>query len=223
MTHVGVFGGTFNPIHVGHLRAAEEVCEALALERMIFVPSAQPPHKTGSELDPIAPAPQRLAWVRAAVADNPRFEVDPLEVDRAGPSFTVDTLRAIGERTAPEPPVFAIGQDAFVEVGTWREPRTVFGLAHFAVFTRPPVARGSLADWLPKAVRDEITISSDGLSGQHRSAGTWLRLLEIPGLEVSASTIRARLRKGQSVRYLLPEGVRDAIEQSGAYAPPGES
>jgi nicotinate-nucleotide adenylyltransferase len=218
--HVGIFGGTFNPIHVGHLRAAEEVVEALRLERMIFVPSAQPPHKAGTQRDPIAPAAQRLAWVRAAVAGNPRFEVDPIECERAGPSYSVETLRAIGRRVAPELPVFAIGQDAFAEVGTWREPEALFTLAHFAIFTRPPVAKGSLAEWLPAVVKGEIALASDGLSGKHRRAGTWLRLLEIPALDVSASDIRARLRQGRSVRYLLPEPVREAVERSGVYAAP---
>ena len=124
-TGLGVFGGTFNPIHVGHLRAAEEVVEALDLDRMLFVPSARPPHKTAEGEDVIAPAEQRLAWVRLAVADNARFEVDPIEVERPGPSFLVDTLRAIGERTAPDCPVFVVGRDAFQEVGEWREPRTL--------------------------------------------------------------------------------------------------
>jgi nicotinate-nucleotide adenylyltransferase len=214
---VGIFGGTFNPIHVGHLRAAEEVIEALALERIIFVPAAEPPHKTSSAEGPIAPVGERLAWVRAAVRDNARFEVDALEVERGGPSYTVETLRSIGARVAPERPVFALGQDAFAEVGTWREPRALFTLAHFAVFTRPPMATGSLADWLPECIRDDVTISADGRSGKHTSAGTWLRLLEIPGLDVSASEIRRRLREGLSVRYLVPEAVLGAVVQSGVY------
>ena len=214
---VGIFGGTFNPIHVGHLRAAEEVAEALDLERMIFVPSADPPHKTASARDPIAPPDQRLAWVRFAVANNPRFEVDPLEIERGGRSYSVDTLRSLGARIAPERPVFVIGHDAFLEMGTWREPTLLFTLAHFAVTTRPPAAVGSLADWIPKCVRDEVDIADDGRSGRHRSAGTWIRLLEISALDVSASDIRSRLRAGRSVRYLVPESVLDAVIRSGAY------
>lgn len=214
---LGVFGGTFNPIHVGHLRAAEEVAEQLGLSRVLFVPSARPPHKDEDDGDPIAPAELRLAWTRAAVADNPRFEVDDLELARGGRSWTVDTLRTIGERIAPELPVFMIGCDAFVEMGTWREPESIFALADFAVTTRPPVARGSLADWLPDCVRDEIELAPDGLSGRHRSAGTRVRLLEISALDVSASDIRCRLRQGRSVRYLLPEPVRVAVEESGVF------
>lgn len=215
---VGIFGGTFNPIHVGHLRAAEEVLEALGLEKMIFVPSAEPPHKSAHADDPIAPARERLAWVRAATGDNAGFAVDALEIERGGPSYAVDTLRVLSERLAPRRPTFVIGHDAFVEVGSWREPERLFELAHFAVITRPPVRRGSLADWLPKCVRDEFELAADGLSGVHRSAGTWIRLLEIAALDVSASDIRARVRAGRTVRYLLPEPARKAVLDSGAYA-----
>jgi nicotinate-nucleotide adenylyltransferase len=213
---VGIFGGTFNPIHVGHLRAAEEVVEALELERLIFVPSAQPPHKRANAGE-IAPARTRLAWVRAAVRDNPHFEVDDIEVERGGRSYSIDTLRAIGARISPERPIFVLGQDAFLELGSWREPRQLFALAHLAVITRPPVAKGSLADWLPQAVRDVVGLSPDGLMGRHESAGTWVRIVEITALDVSASDIRRRLRDGRSVRYLLPDAVRRAVEESGVY------
>jgi nicotinate-nucleotide adenylyltransferase len=219
---VGIYGGTFNPIHIGHLRAAEEVAEALDLERVIFVPSAQPPHKRTSEEDPIAPATERLAWVRTAVADNPRFEVDALEVERGGSSFAVETLRIIGRKTAPELPVFIIGHDAFVELGSWREPERLLTLANFAVTTRPPAEKGSLAEWLPSIYEEAVEIAPDGLSGRHRAAGTWIRLVEISMLEISSSDIRARLREGRSVRYLIPDAVSEAIARSGAFSPAGK-
>jgi len=217
---LGLFGGTFNPIHIGHLRAAEEIVEACDLERMVFVPSAEPPHKGGGRGGPLAPAEQRLAWVRSAVASNPRFEVDALEVERGGPSYSLDTLLTFHERLGPELPVFVIGLDAFGELDSWHEPRELFTLAHFAVIPRPPAARGRLADWLPKCARDDIVLASDGLSGRHRSADTWVRLIEISALDVSASGIRARLREGRSVRYLLPDAVLAAVMESGAYAQP---
>jgi len=214
---VAIFGGTFNPIHLGHLRAAEEAAELLALERVLFVPSADPPHKAGGAADPVAPAKLRLDWVRLAIAGNPRFEAEPLEVERGGRSYSVDTLRALGERLAPERPVFLIGHDAFALVDTWRDPRAIFELAHFAVIVRPGVATGSLAEWLPRRVRDDVELASDGCSALHR-AGSWIRVLEIAALDVSASELRARLRAGRSVRYLLPERVREAVMQSGVYA-----
>jgi nicotinate-nucleotide adenylyltransferase len=216
---LGVFGGTFNPIHVGHLRAAEEIVEALGLSRMLFVPSARPPHKAGQGVDTIAPAEDRLAWVRLAIRDNPRFAVDPIEVERAGPSFLVDTLGAIGQRMAPQRPVFVVGRDAFQEVGEWREPRRLFELAHFAVMTRPPLQDGTLADWLPDCVRGDFELAEDGRSARHRSARTWLRLVAITALDVSASGIRERLRDGRSTRYLMPDAVERAVVASGCYLP----
>jgi nicotinate-nucleotide adenylyltransferase len=208
---------------MGHLRAAEEVAEALGLDRVTFVPSAEPPHKSSSAHDPIAPAHDRLAWVRAAVAANPRFDVDALEVERGGPSFAVETLRSIGRKTSPQLPVFIIGQDAFAELGSWREPAELFRLAHFAVTTRPPVAQRSLAQWLPREFHDAIEIASDGLSGHCPAAGTWVRLIEISLLDISSSDIRSRLRAGRSVRYLIPDSVHDAISGSRAYAAPGKN
>ncbi len=221
---LGVFGGTFNPIHVGHLRAAEEVVELLGLERLLFVPSARPPHKIEPQPgeasdDVIAPAAARLSWVRLAVDNNARFEADPIEVERSGPSFLVDTLRTIAARCAPERPVFVVGRDAFQEIGDWREPRALFELANFAVMTRPPLQAGTLADWLPSCLRDDIELSASGLSGRHRAAGSWVRLLAITALDVSASAIRARLREGRSTRYLMPEAVERAVRLSACYAP----
>jgi nicotinate-nucleotide adenylyltransferase len=214
---VGIFGGTFNPIHLGHLRAAEEVLEALGLERMLFVPSGEPPHKTASQSDPIAPAELRLAWTRAATASNPRFAVEPVEVERGGTSYSVETLRTLGEQIAPDLPVFVLGVDAFAEVGTWREPEALFTLANFAVITRPGAAAES-HHWLPARVKGSFELARDGRSARHRAAGTWVRLLEIAALDISASEIRARLRRGRSVRYLLPEAILEPVLQSKVYA-----
>jgi len=214
---IGVFGGTFNPIHVGHLRAAEDVAEQLELDRILFVPSAEPPHKSASRSDPIAPAALRLDWVRTAIADNPRLEVDPLEIERGGRSFTVDTLERIGKRTAPEPPVFVIGSDAFALLDSWREPERLVTLGHFAVMARPPADEGCLADWLPEFLRTEVELAPDGRSARHRRAGTWIRAVRICAFDVSSSDVRARIRSGRSVRYLLPEPVRGAALESEVY------
>ena len=214
---VGLFGGTFNPIHLGHLRAAEEVAEALALERMVFVPSAQPPHKLPNGGDALAPANLRLAWVNAAIANNPRFAVDTLELEREGPSYSVDTLRSYATMLEPARCVFVIGQDAFVELGSWREPEALLELSHFAVTTRPPRGKGSLETWLPHGLAHQVEFAHDGLSARHRSAKTWIRTIEISSLEISSSDIRARLRAGRSVRYLLPDEIHDAVVQSRVY------
>jgi nicotinate-nucleotide adenylyltransferase len=217
---VGIFGGTFNPIHLGHLRAAQETREILGLERILFVPSAQPPHKSVRG-ERVAAASQRLDWVRRALEGNPGFAVDDLEIERGGRSYSVDTLREIGARTAPELPVFVLGCDAFAELDAWREPEALFALAHFAVMTRPPATRGALGDWLPKCIRDEVEVAEDGLAGRYREAGTWIRLLPISALDISSSDIRARIRAGRSVRYLVPEAVREEVERCEAYGAAG--
>ncbi|MFP8873167.1 MAG: nicotinate-nucleotide adenylyltransferase [Myxococcota bacterium] len=214
---VGVFGGTFNPIHRGHLRAAEEVMERLRLDRVIFIPNARPPHKRTHQALQLAPAIDRLHWTRLAVAENLRFEVDPIEVERHGPSFAVDTLRTIGERIAPQRPVFIIGRDAFSEIASWREPRVLFELSNFAVMTRPPIDGGTLADWLPAALQDEFEMSADGQVARHRYADTWIRGLRITPIDVSASEIRSRLRRGESVAECVPPDVCRAIMESGIY------
>ncbi len=214
---IGIFGGTFNPVHIAHLRAAEEVVGALHLERMIFVPSADPPHKVDAPGDRLAPAELRLQWVQLAIRNNPRFEADALEVERGGASYSVDTLRTIGERIAPEKPVFTVGQDAFAEIDSWRDPEALFDLAHFAVITRPPVTPASLADWLPRCIRNSVEPDPGGVFARIPRAGTWIRLVQIPALDISSSDVRIRLRDGESVRYLLPPDVEEAIEKSGAY------
>lgn len=217
---VGILGGTFNPIHYGHLRAAEEVAEVLGLERMLFIPSADPPHKSDFPHDPIAPARQRLEWVRIAVRDNPRFEADPIEVERGGASYSFETLEEIGRRTAPAKPVFTIGQDAFLEIDSWREPERVFELAHFAVITRPPVAVLSLADWAPRCTAGELETTPEGRTAINRRTGTWIRLIDVTALDISSSEIRRRLLAGCSIRYLMPSGVCEAVEKSGVYSAP---
>ena len=217
---IGVFGGTFDPVHVGHLRAAEEAAEELALERVLFVPSARPPHKA-PHADVIAPAEARLAWVRLAVADNPRFAVDPLEVERPGPSYLVETLRSLGRRFGRERLVFLLGRDAFTELATWREPETLLTLADFAVLTRPPLRGGGLARWIPDALAAPLELAPDGRSAVHREAGTRILLVEITALDVSSSEIRARLSEGRSVRYLLPQAVLEEVVASGAYGGAG--
>ena len=213
---IGIYGGTFNPIHLGHLRAAEEVVDELGLSRMLFIPSARPPHKDGDH-DPIAPAQERMAWIELAVADNPAFFADATEIERPGPSYLVDTLTALTERFADQELVFVVGRDAFCEMGAWRSPRALFAACHIAVTSRPPVTEGCLADWLPACVREDIELAPNGLSGRHRTANTWIRQLEISALDVSATDIRRRLARGEPVDRMVPPAAHPAIVASGCY------
>ena len=213
---IGVFGGTFNPIHVGHLHAAEQVLAKLGLARIVFVPAADPPLKRGAAHG-IAPAALRLAWVQAALRGHPSFTVDDLELHRAGPSYTVDTLRALAEKLAPARLIFIVGEDSFAELDVWRDPSTLLTLAEFAVMTRPPGLGKPLRSLISEALAAPIEWAADGENGVHRTARTRVARVAITALDISATDIRRRIRTYESVRYLLPEAVHDAVLESGAY------
>jgi len=215
---IGVYGGTFNPIHEGHLKAAREVARALDLERVVFVPSATPPHKSAADHDPIAPAADRIARVEAAIAGETDFDVSDVELTREGKSFTVDTLRILRERFEGARLVFVIGHDAFVEMGTWRAPEEVIALADLAVVARPPIAADSLEAWLPGFAHPLVEIQADGRGATHREHDTRIDVLEIGALEISASQIRHDLAHGQPVGGLVPPKVLAMLEESGYYS-----
>jgi len=213
---IGILGGTFNPIHVGHLNAAEQVQEQLDLARILFVPAADPPLKRAGA-QPIAPARLRLAWVETALRGHPAFEASDIELRREGPSYTVDTLRALRKQLAPARLVFIVGEDAFAELDAWREPASLLTLADFAVMTRPPELGKPLRSLISDALASAFDWAADGESGTHRTTGTSLARVRIRALDVSATEIRRRIRTHESVRYLLPEAVHDDVIASGAY------
>jgi nicotinate-nucleotide adenylyltransferase len=213
---VGVFGGTFNPIHRGHLHAAEQVRARLGLERVVFVPAADPPLKR-SGAEKIAPAAHRLAWVQATLLGQSGFTVDDLELHRAGPSYTVDTLRALRAKLASARLVFILGEDAFAELDLWREPASLLTLADFAVMTRPPGLGKPLRSLISELLAAPIEWDASGERGMHRSARTTISRVYVDALDISATEIRRRIRTHESVRYLLPEAIHDAVIASGAY------
>lgn len=218
----GLFGGTFNPIHVGHLQAARDVATALDLERVIFIPNANPPHKASAAESPeerLAPAALRLDWIEAAIADEPRFETSRCEIDRDGPSYLIDTLAELTGGRASDF-VFIVGQDAFRELGQWRAPRELLAACCWAVCTRPPLLGGHLAEWLPETARGDFEVADDGRSARHRTAGTWIRLIEITPVDVSASALRAALARGEDAGDGLPAAIRNAVRESRCYTHP---
>lgn len=200
---LAILGGSFDPIHFGHLRSAEEVREALSLERVVFVPTGQPPHKPDRVL---APADHRLAMVELAIADNPRFTASSIEIGRAGISYFVDTLEAFVTAERDAEWFFIVGVDAFREMNTWRDLPRIFELASLVVTSRPPHGAEPSIDHLPVAAREAFWYDPSTLSFRHRT-GTSLRFLPITGLDVSATAVRDRARQGLSVRYLLPPAV----------------
>ena len=204
MQRIGVFGGTFDPIHLAHLRCAEEVREALALAHVLFVPAASPPHKRGRVL---TPARDRLAMVRLAIRGHRAFRASDIEIARRGPSYSIDTLRALRARaTTPTRFTLLIGADAFLDLGTWRDYRSLFALADLAVMKRPTFRVRSLRATLPVAARGAFCYSPDRSFLIHES-GNEIHFLNVTALDISASNIRQRVRRGQSVRFLTPRSV----------------
>ncbi len=200
---LGLFGGTFNPIHYGHLRAAEEVCEALGLERLIFIPAARPPHKQGVA----TPFAVRLEMVRLAVADHPLLEVSDLEDRRPDKSYSVDTLRWFRQEYGPEAAIFFIvGLDAMLEIQTWFEYGQLFTLSHFVVLDRPGY---QMAD-LRRLLCDHLGCRfEEGVF--HHPGGGHIIPQAITRLDISSTQIRRLAAQGRSLRYLLPEAVRRYI------------
>jgi nicotinate-nucleotide adenylyltransferase len=197
--NVGVLGGTFNPIHLGHLRVAEEARQALALDRVVFVPSRIPPHKAAAE---VAPPEVRLAMVRRAVETNPLFEVSELEFDREGPSYSVVTLRELRRTLAPADRLwFLMGEDAFRDIHTWHRFPELFEQADIAVLRRPPAA-GELKP--PPSLAWDFAPAESGF--RHRS-GREVRFVPVTLLDISSTRIRKDLAEGRSVRYLVPDRV----------------
>jgi len=210
---VGIFGGSFNPIHVGHLRAAEEVREAFALDRILFVPAALPPHKVRHQL---ALPEQRLAMVQRAIAGNPFFRASDLELHRGGRSYSIDTLRELRQRFPKWKLFFILGSDAFAEIHTWKEYEHLFELCDFVVVARPGVRVRCLRSLLPVATRKCFWYARDSLALVHRSGHkVWFQ--QITGLDVSATSIRQAVSRGRSIRYLVPPAVERYILQHGLY------
>ena len=210
MGPIGIFGGTFDPIHHGHLRTALELLRRLALARVLFVPSARQPLRGPSA----APAGARLAMVRAAVRVEPRFAVDTRELERPGPSYTVDTLQSLRDDHGRRPLCLLLGMDAFLSLPRWRRWEELPGLAHIVVAHRPgwrPPGQGPLADLLRRRGTD-----SPAALHEHRAG----RVLVTPvtQLDVSASQIREFTATGEDPRYLVPDAVRDIILETECYA-----
>ena len=205
MPTVGVFGGSFNPIHFGHLLLADDICEALRLDRILFVPAAQPPHKPASEL---AAVEHRYRMTALAVNEHPRFAVSDLEVRRSGPSYTVDTLTAL----APEGELFLlIGSETFLDLLSWREPRQVARLARLVVVPRTG------ADFDPDAPAAQKVLAELGLAAFGIPGGPILH--RAASLPISGSDLRRRAREGRSLAYRMPEAVAAYIRQHGLYGP----
>jgi nicotinate-nucleotide adenylyltransferase len=193
-TRRGLLGGTFDPVHLGHLRAAENAREALGLEDVRFVPARLPPHRP----EAASSALDRFAMVALATATHPRFVVSDLELRRDGPSYTIDTVSTLRQEHPGDELVLIVGSDTFPEMESWRELGRLLELCHLAVVPRPG-GEERPADWTRR--HPELRFSR----------------VEADGLAVSATEVRRRAREGKSIRYLVPDGVADYIAKRGLY------
>jgi nicotinate-nucleotide adenylyltransferase len=190
--NLGIFGGVFNPPHIGHLIAAQAVCEQLRLDKIYFVPAADPPHRADLSR---ASADHRLKMVRLAIAGNPSFEVSDIEIRRPGKSYTYDTILTFGALHPGTKLFLLLGSDNFAEFHTWRLPREIIARCEPVVFTRPGFE------------------TTDTKSEFHRAA----RFVNVPGVAISASDIRRRVKMGRSIRYFVTKEVEEYVLKHGLY------
>jgi nicotinate-nucleotide adenylyltransferase len=197
----GVFGGTFDPIHVGHLILAEQCREQAKLEQVLFVPAALPPHKQGQTLTSFG---QRVEMLALAISGHPPFRVEELEKDRAGPSYTVDTLMQLQHQRPGDELCFIIGSDSLHDLPLWYQPRRILELATLLVVLR--------ADWpafSARELKDSLKLGDD--------FALRYQVVEAPLITVASRDIRRRIGEGRSVRYMIPRAVEAYIADKGLY------
>ncbi|HEX5313804.1 MAG TPA: nicotinate-nucleotide adenylyltransferase [Gammaproteobacteria bacterium] len=209
MSRIGIFGGTFDPIHFGHLRPALELRQSLGLEELRFLPCRMPPHRRA----PGAPPPLRCEMVARAIAGVPGFVLDRRELDRSGPSYTIDTLREVRREMPTAQLVLLLGSDAFLGLPGWHDWERLFEFAHFAVTHRPGRRPGGGAPF--------TTLMTERLVEEPaqlwREASGRILFVEVTQLEISATAVRETVAAGGDIRYLVPEVVREFIEETGCY------
>ncbi len=199
MARLGIFGGTFDPIHCGHLLIAEEFREQLQLDRILFLPAGQPPHKIGRTISPVR---HRLAMLHLAIAGEPGFDISYVDVQRPGPCYTADSLAILRAQFPGDELYFLMGQDSLADLPTWHDPNRVAAQAILAVALRPGV-----------------TIDLEGVIAAVPAARDRIRLVSAPLIQIAASDIRRRVAEARSIRYHVPRAVEDYIYAQRLYVP----
>ena len=211
MRAIGILGGTFNPIHLGHLRLAEELSMALNLDEVRFIPSANPPHKSA----PSVSAKDRAHMVALAIEDNPKFQLDTQELARNGASYTIDTLKNLREDLGADTSLcLIIGSDAFVKLDTWHEWQALITYCHIVLVQRPQPNLSALNATLETFLSDHYTDNNHDLLN---NAAGFISMQAITALDISSTSIRNDLYTRKSARYLVPEGVLNYITQHQLY------
>jgi nicotinate-nucleotide adenylyltransferase len=215
---IGILGGTFNPIHYGHLAAAEEVRDRLKLDQVLFIPSFHPPHK---QEDDVPSAAHRLEMVRIATSENAAFEPSDIEIRRGGKSYTVDTIEAL-KKTYPDAKLYFItGVDSFLDIQTWNRWEQLLRMCTFVVLSRPGYRFTDLLkiDFLRPAETQMIELEGEQRMHVEICTGAFTVYLEmIPLYDISSTDIRRRVKEGRSIKYLLPQMVETYIINNKLYA-----
>jgi nicotinate-nucleotide adenylyltransferase len=210
---IGLFGGTFNPVHWGHLRSAEEIREQFGLTRVIFIPAHVPPHKKDAVISP----EHRCAMVRKAIRGNSCFRVSDLELQRPGKSYSIDTIRHFHRLSRGREEIyFILGTDAFREISSWKDYPAFFSACNFIVMTRPGADDMQPSGLLPRDLKKEFTRQQDAGCFVHAS-GHCVYTAPVTQLDISSTGIRARTHAGKSIRYLVPRSVERYIAEHGLY------
>jgi nicotinate-nucleotide adenylyltransferase len=213
---IGLFGGTFDPVHHGHLRAGEEIRQAFSLSWVEFLPARIPPHKTDQPLTDIG---HRVAMLRLAVEDNPYFRVSEVEATREGVSYLVDTLKTYRDHYPSDVSLyFIMGMDSFQEIATWHRHPELFSLSHFVVITRPGYERPELTEVVSQDVASHFNPHGGENDCLEHTSGRRIYFRETTLLDVAARRLRTWIREERSVRYLIPERVWDYVQENGLYA-----
>jgi nicotinate-nucleotide adenylyltransferase len=194
---IGIFGGTFDPIHYGHLVAAEEALSVLKLDRVLVVPAGQPPHKAER---PVTAAEHRVAMVQLAIASNPAFTLSRVDLDRPGPHYSVDMVARLRREVGPGEVFFIVGMDSLMQLTEWHEPERLIGMCYIVGVNRP----GYTYDLAPLE-RDVPGISAH------------IKVIDAPQLEISSHVLCDRVRRGLPIKYQVPEAVEDYIVRHGLY------
>jgi nicotinate-nucleotide adenylyltransferase len=221
LDNIGLYGGTFNPIHFGHLRTAWEVKEALDLTSVVFIPAAIPPHKKSG---PIETAHDRMEMIRLAMENRRGFEVSDVELQRSGLSFTIDTVKYFQTKGAGETKFyFIIGSDAFLEINTWKSYEELFTLISFIVMVRPDPALKAgegpfpaLHDFLCTKISKRF-VFQPGQECYHHPELMPVYVQKVTPLGISSTKIREMIREGRSARFLIPDAVENYIHTKGLY------
>lgn len=209
---LGILGGTFDPIHIGHLRLAEEMCEELNLSKVLLMPGAQPPHKDNPM---VAPFPDRLEMTKTGALSSDYLEACDIEGHRKGPSYSIETIRIIREKYGePLALFFILGSDAFKEINTWKEYKALFQITNFVVIERPGITFDELGTFIELL---ETGFKEVGSEDYVNSSGNHILLKRSTLMDISSTKIRQNIREGRSINFIVPQKVKEYIIKKGLY------